>query len=54
MRGKCRGVSKAGFPNLSAADIWGWIIPCCGSGAGGGGCVLRVVGCVSASLGSTF
>lgn len=37
---------KAWFPNLSIADILGWITVCCGA-------VLCIMGCLAASLAST-
>ena len=41
------GSSRAGFLNLSAIDILGWIVPCCG------GSIQCIVGCLAASLVST-
>ena len=37
---------KAWFPNLSIADILGWMTVCCGA-------VLCIMGCLAASLAST-
>ena len=41
------GSSTAGFLNLNTIDILGWIVPYCG------GSILRIVGCLAASLVST-
>ena len=41
------GSSRAGFLNLNAIDILGWIVPCCG------GSIQCIVGCLAASLVST-